>query len=55
MNEPIVDWIGSVPITHGERDDDSGMCLCGFDPYFACPDFIAGIGTIFQLQIEGKS
>lgn len=44
MNEdptPIVDWIGDVPIYHGERDD-SEMCLCGHEWYMACPSWPAG-------------
>ncbi len=35
--EPIVDWIGDISIHHGERDDDSGMCLCGHESYQFCP------------------
>lgn len=45
--EPIVEWIGSVVIRHGERDD-SEMCLCGHDNYLTCPGWLfePGIGDL---------
>lgn len=35
--DPIVDRIGNINLYHGERDDDSGKCLCGREWYLACP------------------
>ena len=37
--EPIIEWIGNIPIRHGERAD-SEMCLCGHDPYYSCPGWL---------------
>jgi hypothetical protein len=38
--EPIVDWIGNWPISHGERDDldpdNPEACLCGVPNYLLC-------------------
>ena len=50
--EPIVDWIGDIPIYHGERADSS-MCLCGHEEYFACPGWLSE-GGIGALEVAWK-
>lgn len=51
-SEPIVDWIGDIPVMHGERDvphghPDYGRCLCGHEFYLACPEWASGgIGSL---------
>lgn len=44
--EPIVDWIGDFPLMHGERaemdTEHPQACLCGFEDYLLCPEFITG-------------
>jgi len=60
--EPEPDWIGNVPIIHGERDDDprpaaerqrwpSPPCLCGHPCYLTCPE--AWGGSVADLVIGG--
>ena len=56
--EPMVDWVGDFPVTHGERGHDLDpvnpmACLCGFnDPdYFYCPDS-DGEGSIMGATIS---
>jgi len=45
--EPIVDWIGGMPLMHGERDAPYGdpeqeYCLCGHPGYMLCPEWHTG-------------
>jgi len=54
--EPTVDWIGSTPIGHGERDvpygaADACACLCGIRDYTRCPERFSA-GSVFDLTIE---
>jgi len=58
MREPVVYWVGNVPLMHGERGDDFGdelgspgsqACLCGHPDYLCCPEF--GSGGVSTLVI----
>lgn len=54
--EPMVDWIGNWPISHGERGEwndavNPGACLCGVEDYWQCPDWLAGEG-LAGLAVE---
>ena len=45
--EPEVEWVGDMPLMHGERDVPSGdpqseYCLCGRPNYLTCPEWITG-------------
>jgi hypothetical protein len=53
--EPIVAWIGDIPIYHGERDD-SELCLCGHDPYYSCPGWLhePGFGSWTFSSVDGQ-
>ena len=50
--DPVIAWVGPVAILHGERDDDSEMCLCGRPEYLTCPDWLAGNGTVSSLIFQ---
>lgn len=54
--EPIVDWIGDFPVSHGERDDLDPAhplrCLCGHPgEYITCPEAF-GEGSILGATIS---
>jgi hypothetical protein len=49
----IIDWIGDVPIFHGERDD-SQACLCGEPNYLACPEFLFD-SPLLRLEVIAKA
>ena len=47
--EPEPDWIGNVPVMHGESDypvigTRKMFCLCGHPDYMMCPEQWAGNG-----------
>jgi hypothetical protein len=58
--EPEVDWIGDMPIMHGESDRPSPIghgshrpdpyCLCGHPDYMTCPGWLDG--GIAGMEIE---
>jgi len=48
--EPVTEWLGNFPLSHGERTGDPDQpkgpydypCLCGHPDYMDCPHFFDG-------------